>query len=123
MAKRRRRSKAGAKPRRFARRSLPRVDITELEDRRRWHPEPYFRPARSVRPPTRLAVGEPSRAAPLFSVPTNIHFKRPTGVLICQRRSTRREVLFAYQRAPGRGLGRNKKRRTNEFSDISCRKV
>lgn len=98
----------------------------EFEDRRTWHPEPDTRPALSFdgehhqlevarrvrpggRPGGRLVAGFPS---PIVA------FKTPSRVLICVRRKSRREVLFAYRRTR-RGAGG--RRRRNSYSLVSCR--
>lgn len=48
-------------------------------------------------------------------------FSDPDRTLVCQRRKTRRAVIFAMQRA-GKGGKRNRRARWTEKSRISCRK-
>lgn len=49
-------------------------------------------------------------------------FSDSRSTLVCQRRRTRREVIFALQRA-GKGGKRNRRARWTEKSEIVCRKV
>lgn len=118
--------------RRLVRQSRPSRRLAVIEDRRLYHPDRFTRPARSFTNRThRLAVDQPRRV----SEPPGLHgrakkrrrralsfarikFEDPK-TLICVRRRRRREVLFAK----GVGGGRvSRRRRTNEFSSISCRK-
>lgn len=108
------------------------LDLRAIEDRRFWYPEPLLEPARAV---SRVAdsfvttVGRPAsrgRGRPfslkkyLDAIPQDIfRFEKPENVAICIRRKERREVLFANRK---RGKGsRQRKRRRNEYSDVSCR--
>lgn len=52
-----------------------------------------------------------------FSLSPHVAFHAPKKVLICVRRKTRREVLFAKNRYGGH----HKKPRRNFFSSVSCR--
>lgn len=103
------------------------------EDRRYWHPEGLYSPARSFsqsrhrlrhttqpRPrgarlnkqynPSRLNFGTLSH---------RIGFRNPDRVLICVRRQQRREVLHARRKTGRRGQRRP---RFNWYSKISCRR-
>lgn len=97
--------------------------LQELEDRRQWHPEGEFRPARAfVRSAARLIAPQPQRIVRgrrirLFS-PSMVAFAMPRKVAICVRRKTRREVLHALRVAGGGGM--RKKRRFNAYSRIHC---
>ncbi|UOF79228.1 hypothetical protein [Microviridae sp.] len=89
--------------------------LQAIEDRREFHPERAARPARSFsRSVHTLAApaGRPGR------VPVGVTFENPTKVLVCVRRKSRREVLFAMGRT-GRGSARGRRRRS-EYSDIQC---
>lgn len=105
----------------------PLADLLAIEDRRQWHPEEPFEPARSarslsdsfvvadpVRPTKRQAPGRPlSISADVF------RFKVPDNVAVCIRRKERREVLFA-KRKTGKG-SRKRFRRRNYYTEVSCR--
>lgn len=104
------------------------------EDRRFWHPEGDYAPVgvfrqRSARrlieaAPTRrrtdgtTGVGKSFRG---FRPPVIRAFAKPDEVLVCVRRSTRREVLHALGRT-GRGSGAKKMPRLTWRSKISCRR-
>lgn len=119
----------------IARRSaLPRLktmDLRVFEDRRAFHPDPLIRPAFSVpRMASRLVVhpnvnrtsssthtvGSPLRG----SLSHRIGFEVPRQVVVCVRRKRRREVMHALGKAGRGGVGRGRRRRTNEFSEIGC---
>lgn len=114
---------------------LRREALREIEDRRRFHADRY-RPARDRN--TRKA-----RVAALSLLGSQMHFMDPVSrlrdisygvksspyfskesgrysskVILCIRRKTRREVLFAAGKAGGGGIRRS--RRRNEFSDVYC---
>lgn len=105
-----------------------------FEDRRTWHPEGSIRPAGAFSTPRhRLTVVDrvpsPRRAydvARSRSFPTlwsgtkaTVAFANPSRILICVRRSQRREVLHALNRT-GRG-GYNYKPRWSEYSSVRCK--
>lgn len=91
--------------------------IKSLEDRRVYHPERYYRPARAL---SKLAgsvklkrvAGNRQR---LFA-PDVLRFAIPEKVAVCVRRKERREVIFALKR-----FGRGGARRRSYFSDVSCK--
>lgn len=98
------------------------LSLSHTEDRREWHPEGDFRPARSFSVPRhRLSIQMPSGKLPLpgkrFSLPHAIGFANPRKVLICVRRKARREVLHAFRKA-----GRVGQRRPvrNAYSSVRC---
>lgn len=105
--------------------------LTHIEDRRLWHPEGRYAPARSfsrsrhrltiVSGSSRSHVSRRSRGLPsLSSLPAHrIGFEQPERVLICVRRKMRREVLHALRKT-GR-VGQRRPRR-NWYSSISCRR-
>lgn len=107
--------------------SLPRLSsLRAIEDRREFHPEGDFRPARGfVYPRHRLVVSvprqEPSRLADTYTpvVPLGVSFKAPRQVAICVRRKQRREVLHAMGKT-GRGSRFNRAPRRNVYSEVSC---
>lgn len=90
-----------------------------IEDRRSYHPLQKFRPARqwSGHPVKPNVVAKPSRK---FSaaLPFNTRFAAPARTMICVRRKTRKEVLFATMKT-GKGA-RSRSRRRNYFSEVSC---
>lgn len=88
--------------------------------RRRRPPRTYigrdlrlYHPAGHVRPISR--AGLRARGA-------GVGFIRPRSVEICVRRGRRREVLFAMGVGGSRGVGRGRRRRTNDASLVSCRR-
>jgi len=93
----------------------PLTFLQTIEDRRDFHPEQAARPARSFsRSVHSLAV--PARRT--GRLPIGVTFHNPNKVLVCVRRKSRREVLFALgQTGKGSALG---KRRRNQYSEIQC---
>jgi len=108
--------------------SLPRLSsLRAIEDRREFHPEGEFRPARGfLYPRHRLVVKVPlrgveSRVPDTYTpvVPLGVSFKAPRQVAICVRRKQRREVLHAMGQT-GRGSRFHRAPRRNVYSEISC---
>lgn len=126
--------------------ALPRVKSTSsplsqllrsIEDRRLFHPEGDFAPARSYdRSRHRLTLVDKgvSRRSTLKHRSSSrllrdtrhlsgtkavVAFSEPDKVLICVRRSRRREVLHALKKTGKRGQRRP---RRNFYSKISCRR-
>lgn len=105
--------------------SKPRPNyLREFEDRRAWHPQGVTAPARSfsstrhrlvLSNPLPLFVPRPIKTATRW---TKIAFQGPKKVLVCVRRSIRKEVLHALH-FTGRGSGGGKKR-WSEYSSIHC---
>lgn len=100
-------------------------DLRLYEDRRQFHPEAAFRPARSfISPFHRLVAVDRNRDqfARLRSFPSQtkaaIAFDTPKFVLVCVRRNIRREVMHAYGISGSRGQRRP---RFNWTSRVSCR--
>lgn len=95
--------------------------LTDVEDRRRFHPEAAFRSPLSFsglpatigerRAPQTGRVSYPTIAPPDTTQPTD------RFAVICARRKTRREVFLAKRlhRRRGRGGGRR-----NYWSDVKC---
>lgn len=107
-------------------------DLTEVEDGRRWHPDPDHgaltiggRWARVV-VHKRPVIARSQALKPLgFSgfpravqVPVGVQFHSPFKVVTCIRRKVRRAVIFAKKKA-GRGVKRRRPRRTFR-SEIWC---
>lgn len=111
------------------------INLRLFEDRRTFHPD-LFRPAVALpRSSSRLIVGEgirvgrpntnvsrPDTVRSSFrgSIPHRVGFEVPKDVVICLRRKRRREVLHALGKAGRGGIGRGRRRHTNEFSEIGC---
>lgn len=108
-------------------RSLPQL---EVEDRRLWNPIPLA--VRALKSPRRwrhrlvvASVRRPTRsvgrrlAASGVVVPHAVRFSNPRHLMLCVRRRVRREIIFAL-RLRGRGAGRRRKPRRNQYSDIRC---
>lgn len=89
-----------------------------VEDRRTYHPLHQNRPARQVTghpvKPHVARQAKPGKKMQLH-LPVQVHFAAPKKTLICVRRSTRKEVLFA------KGKTHSKKtRRRTTHSNIHC---
>lgn len=101
------------------------------EDRRTFHPEGRFRPARSFNKTRHRLVMSDYRKTrknikrnnfiKSYGPPISVGFREPERVLICVRRKRRREVMFALNKT-GKGKGRQKRPRYSEYSKISCRR-
>lgn len=104
--------------------SLPSAPDLELEDRRRFSFESPQVAIRSpgVRSRIRMApVGRPAgktRQRASNAIPREMPtFGSPGQVMVCVRRKSRREVLFALRRT---GKGGRARRRRSEFSNVRC---
>lgn len=90
--------------------------LSEVEDRRTFHPLDDFRPAMEIGgTPT-----GPRQVKKSFKpqLPFGLQFAVPEKTAVCVRRKTRREVIFAKRKQGG---GRGRKRPTkNWFSKIGC---
>lgn len=101
----------------------PRVALSEIEDRRTYHPLDFFRPARSFnRSQHSLVVKQPAKNKDRFSglrgLPTAIQFHAPKKVLVCVRRQRRKEVIHALKKT-GKGAAKRLRRRSY-YSNIHC---
>lgn len=109
--------------------------LSEIEDRRYWSPEPYTRPAASLRQPRhRLQIAMGAQRPTIASakrgyaivpdyrpaLPVNLRFRGAQSVLVCIRRNQRREALFARGKAGKRAPRRRPK--WSSYSKISCRR-
>lgn len=100
-------------------------NLTEVEDRRTFHPLGPTRPARfSTGGPSSLTLRDKPKAG-RFKTPfghsqtkATVAFDDPGNVLVCLRRKRRKEVLHAMKRA-GKG-GRQRRHRRNTHSAIRC---
>lgn len=115
--------------------SPARTILQEIEDRRTYHPLGDARPARfSTGGPSRISVKDRSyngryRYADPHRTSKNIHlnsgtkaplsFASPDATIVCVRRKTRKEVLFAKRRA-GRG-GKQRRHRRTLYSGVQCK--
>lgn len=99
-----------------------------VEDRRLWTPtEAVFRPYKRLsgapgrvvpsRPPSGPQGPFKPRRGAFLSLPVRLSWESPRSMLVCHRRSTRREVLHALGQAGRRGMRRP---RWNESSSITC---
>lgn len=103
--------------------------MLEAEDRRQYHPESEFAPAKRLdgRPTrgVRVATVPKKRTVGVRKIrvyrenilPWQVAFKDPKRLLVCIRRRIRREVLHAFK-LTGKGSGSAK--RFNQFSGIRC---
>lgn len=104
----------------------PSKALSQIEDRRTYHPEGDFRPAASFsKPRHRLEVPRakhPHRQnfqLAFRSVLNNgrIAFKAPEKVLVCVRRQRRKEVLHALKKSGKTG---QRKPRQSYLSSVTC---
>lgn len=105
----------------------PPKDLRPLSDRRTWHPEGPARPAPSIQKSrhrlvipkgTRKHAGRsPSISRSVSDVPKTVAFDDPKRVLVCIRRKTRKQVLFAKRKT---GKGARARRRRNYYSGVAC---
>lgn len=101
--------------------------LTDIEDRRRWHPLQDFAPPRSserfggsvaqVFGPDLVRSKRPPARFRTSGYPGRFSFRSPNNVVVCVRRKRRREVMFAKRRTK-RGAGA--RRRRNVWSDVWC---
>ena len=91
--------------------------LQDIEDRRTFHPDGYFRQALdlSATPAPARMRDTRSRTA-RYQVPALDHNRHP--VLVCVRRKQRREVIFAMKKN-GKGA-RARRRRRNYYSNVRC---
>jgi len=93
----------------------PLTFLQTIEDRRDFHPEQAARPARSFSRSVHSLAVPRQRGGRL---PIGVTFENPTKVLVCVRRKSRREILFAAgHTGKGSALG---KRRRSHYSEIQC---
>lgn len=99
-----------------------------FEDRRQFHPERIYRPARAFNQNNHtLVVPKPSKTHQkpnklkklLHNVTASVGFENPKSVLVCVRRNIRKEVLHAINKAGRVGQKRPKR---NWLSSIKCRR-
>lgn len=111
--------------------------LVEIEDRRTWHPDRTRPAAMLTRPRHRLVLHAPGAKRPRVpakrygtlpelrprgsGVPFQIGFRGAPSVLICIRRQSRREVLFA-RGGPAGPPRPFRKPRWNRFSKLVCRR-
>ncbi|AZL83019.1 hypothetical protein [Apis mellifera associated microvirus 41] len=92
--------------------------LASYEDRRLYHPDRSMRPVVSF---VKSAARVVARQRPSFRQPSQtkaiLAFADPSRVLVCLRRSIRREVLHAKRIA---GSGGMRRPRRNALSSISC---
>lgn len=96
-------------------------DLRLDEDRRSFHPLGMFRPPRVVggHPVQPLVVREPAkRKRSQAFLAHQLGFPNPKRVLLCVRRKTRREVLFA-KNLSRKGAGARRRHR-NFYSEVKC---
>lgn len=96
----------------------------EIEDLRHGYPDNSSRSYRRADGSQAYVVRQDVRKlAVRGTVPAQMRvaFRSPQFALVCQRRRTRRAVIFALRRA-GKGGSRNRKARWSEHSEIVCRR-
>lgn len=96
--------------------------LTQIEDRRLWHPEGIYAPAKSFNQSRHRLVAQPiarvfTGSGYKLTRPSTIAFAAPKKVLICVRRGIRKQVLHALNKT-GK-VGQNRPRRSY-YSSISC---
>lgn len=93
--------------------------LTMLEDRRVFHPERDYRPARTFSRIDQRRLVPASLVTDRIMRSGQLRFAVPDKVVVCVRRKQRREVLHALRRT-GKGAGAPRHR--NYQSDISCKR-
>lgn len=91
-----------------------------IDDRRSYHPEPATRPARlfSGAVASVKATITPKHVSGKSRVPVQIAFTAPDQTLVCVRRKTRKQVLFAKRKT---GKAGQRKPKRNMWSNVRCR--
>lgn len=96
---------------------LRRAVLRQIEDRRRFSFD-RFKPAKTFG--GTLAKTAMRSAPTKRKMPVGLSFADPKKVVICHRRQTRKEVIFA--RGSGGGSGKRKRNvKRNNYSNISCK--
>lgn len=114
---------------RTVRQYLPENFYSEVEDNRRWHPEPPARGKTVSGGRPRIVVkrgpnGRPLKSkflkpsAAVSSVTSRLGYAVPRNIISCIRRAMRREIIFAFKKQK-KGAGARRRRR-NEKSNIDC---
>lgn len=94
--------------------------LQEIEDRRRWRPEPiHARPVVTIRvgQAARLTIKQPAKYNAPAQTKARIAFQEPNRLPVCIRRKERREVIHATGQAGRKG---QKPPRKNQWSEIQC---
>lgn len=94
--------------------------LKDLEDRRRFAPDPFREPIARTVGDKRLVLRTPKKE--LRHVEHRFSFARPEFVSVCARRKERREVLFARKGSGGRMRNPLKKPIRNALSNIICKR-
>lgn len=108
----------------IARRSLSapsfvtRRNTLAWEDRREFHPEGIYRPARALRSRALTTTLITPRSSSVRKV-SRTSFSFPKEIPVCVRREQRKEVLHALGRVGG---GPRRRPRRNLLSNISCKR-
>lgn len=103
----------------FVHRPLLPFPIFLLEDRRAWHPDGRYRAPAAVPKAAARMIAKPARSFGgnykfgAYGSPS-VGFSRPSGVAICGKRKTRREVIFASGHS-GSGNRKGKRNYTSKF--------
>lgn len=94
--------------------------LQQIEDRRTYHPDPYRPAALDYSPRHRLEVDSNTnnKQTSASAVPGGVQFQDAKHVMVCVRRKTRKEVMFALNRT-GKGSGRGRRKRSM-YSDVGC---
>lgn len=95
----------------------PQGPLIDVEDRRTWHPEDFFRPAMEIggTRTTQRVVKKSFKP----QLPFGLQFAVPEKTAICVRRKTRKEVLHAMRKTGG-GQRRRNKPTKNWYSKLGC---
>lgn len=110
---------------------IPSSYLSQFEDRRKWHPEGAYAPAKSFNRSKHTLIeigtskrtsGSRNRSSRYNISPTSfvskIGFQYPKKVLICVRRKMRKQVLHALKKTGKKGQRRPK---FNWYSKIRCK--
>lgn len=99
--------------------TLPTVRLTQIQDLRAFDPEPELSPARDILGRIASVTGTtPKKQTRGRSrVPFQLAFKAPKQTLVCIRRKTRKQVLFAKRKT---GKGGQRRARWSKWSSVKC---
>lgn len=89
--------------------------LMQIEDRRQWHPQGAWRPAKSLNRANHLLRLPKGKRG----LPSSVSFEEAHRVAVCVRRKKRREVLHALRRT-GRPGRKTKAPVRNWLSSIHC---
>lgn len=99
--------------------TLPSVRLTQIQDLRAFDPWPDFSPARDTLGQVSSVTSTPKKTkqGARSRVPFQLAFNAPETTLVCIRRKTRKQVLFAKRKT---GKGGQRRARWSKWSSVKC---